>query len=261
MEIADEEAHLALAYVAAVTDRGYPLKVEEFEAYVEQPRRRRPPSRFASMVGGGAVAYLMASAGRPEPIFDWLVRVKWLDHWEDETVTVSDLGRRVLEMLDEQEVKETPASLRVFTAEDPFAYAAVVGAISATKAELLADPYFRLPQLPHILELTSVNRLLVGPGSDLTELAAAMADIPQDRSLEIRVSGKFHDRFAIPKHGAVENLGTSLNSFGKKVTAMSTMRDPGANEIRRVYRKLWDEATPLDDAVKKNKKSKKTKGS
>src|SRR6266542_3227828 len=106
MEFANEFAHRALAYVAAVSDQGYLLNENEFTEYVTSPRREEKVEYPAHVQVAAQVATLSGLSPRREPtesVLQWLVRLGWLEvdqSGEDEfVVEISPLGRRVLRIL------------------------------------------------------------------------------------------------------------------------------------------------------------------
>lgn len=246
VEIADAVAHRALRYVEAVNRQGHRLTIKEFEAYVARPEREsRTVGGLSSLVLSQSLAALSGFGGttKHEFILDWLKRVKWLSVRELK-VSLTPLGAAVLRELDAQGVDFEGPSIIVLTAANPFAYAEVVSAVSKAGTELLADPYLQLSALPMLLANTSVKRILVSPEADIVGLKIADPEASENQ-VAIRVSADFHDRFAIPTSGEVLNLGTSLNGFGKRLSVITPISPPGANEIRTAYEDLWGKADEL----------------
>jgi hypothetical protein len=252
MDIADEIAHRALSYVAAVSSNGYPLTVDEFTAYVDNPlRSRRSKGGLLSdvIMGSAATWTLMAGTTEVEPVLDWLLRLQWLDVSNDNSVRLTRLGTAVLNSLEQQKAVETTPVVSILNSEDPIAYPQVIQAIANRSKALLVDPYFRLESFPHVVHYTSVSRLLTGKRADLQGLAVARSSLPEGRSLEIRVSNEVHDRFVIPPHGDVDMLGTSLSGVGKKFTLMTSIKPPAADSVRAAHEELWSDGKNLAAAA------------
>lgn len=240
MRVADESAHRGLVYVAAVTRHGYRLSPQEFEAYMASPRRK---------AGFDPVAMMRAVMAPPESTLAWMHRVGWLQ-LDRGAVTLTPLGSAVLRSLEEEDV-EPGASVSIATTDDALAYPRVIGLIAERGEALLVDPFFRLESWLHVLNYTSVSRLLIGPNADCEALAVAAETLPEGRELEIRVSADVHDRFVVPESGSVDHMGTSLSGLGKKLTVSAPIAPPAADGIRSEVERAWGTAAPVQDAVKK----------
>lgn len=100
IRIADEDAHLALKYVAALKDQRYLLSSDEFEDFVQHPKRRVTPGH---VLGGHVLGALSRIS---EPMLDWMRRVGWL--WldrETDLIHITELGHAVLRHLEREEVE------------------------------------------------------------------------------------------------------------------------------------------------------------
>lgn len=185
-----------------------------------------------------------------ESVLEWLVRLGWLHHEDGDVVGITELGKAVLRELEAKE-REIDAPVEVvLDPEDPLSYAQLIGRVASHGKALLADPYFRLDQLLHILHRTSVTRILTSAKgkdgeSNRAALATAMATIPVDRDFEIRFNDDFHDRYVIPGQGSVDLIGTSLSGVGKKFSVVCAIQPPVADQIRKTYEELWANAKPL----------------
>lgn len=254
MEIADEVAHRALTYVAAIRDADYRLSKEEFERYASAPSRGVTRSPEGLLALEHAQKGLMSSlVGRVtedrESVLDWLARLRWLQT-TGTGVGITALGRTVLRVLDERAIAPEAAVVVLSDDQTPLAYAQVVGRISQAGEAMLVDPYFGLESILAILNWTEVSRILIGTRASLAELATAFDSFPDEQRPELHVSDRIHDRYVIPKSGSVEMLGTSLSGVGKKFTAMTRVHPPGSDAIRAAYESIWSEATPLEEAAK-----------
>jgi hypothetical protein len=251
VEIADEETHRALNYVAAVSRQGYHLNVQEFATYMEARERSVRwalnadfADTFKSTIRG------LATFGKPtvEPRVDWLCRLGWLEVDEAKTyLEITNLGLAVLRSLDEGASEPESPLVTMLDSQDPFAYAQVVGSISKKRTPLLIDPYFPLAALSHIMHFTETERILTGPkNGDLSALAVAMSALPPGRSLAVRVSDDVHDRFIVGADGPVESLGTSLSGIGRRFSVLTTINPPDADILRAACESKWANASPLD---------------
>jgi hypothetical protein len=80
----------------------------------------------------------------------------------------------------------------------------------------------------------------------ISGLEAAMPAVESDRSLEIRKSDVFHDRFVIADGGSVWFLGTSFTGLGKRLSVMVEITDPTVRQaIRSEFNSAWDDAEPV----------------
>lgn len=259
MKIADQVAHRALAYVAAVRRHGYKLSEPEFTEYIQYPLQK-----MRSGFGLADWSRLMNILEKPaETTLEWLGRVKWLSV-ENGIVDLSELGRAVLASLDEEELELEGALEITLGTEDPFSYARVIGRIAQRGDALLVDPYFKLDHLLDILVRTTVRGVLIsrktGKGQ-LAGLETAISNNSLEREFEIRVEEEFHDRYVIPRSGDVDMIGASLNGVGKKPTVMVTIKSPAADQIRRTYQELWDRASPIAAATAEEARPHKVTGS
>ena len=244
MQIADERTHRLLAYVALATGAGYPLTLRELYAYDLRPQ---PEPRGLQAV----VAALAVRPVNPESLVSWMVRAGWLTG-RDDVVRLTDLGRIVLEHLNRRDI-EAEAPIQVaLSPDDPVAYARVIERIARRGQALLVDPYFRLDHLLHIVQHSSVTRLLTSrKGGDgearASALAVALSRLNLERPFEVRISGEIHDRFVIPPSGPVDMLGTSLSGVGKALSVLIEIGEPAAGEIRRAHERIWGAATRLEE--------------
>jgi hypothetical protein len=253
MDIADAQAHLALSYVATVSDNGHRLTQREFRDYMANPQRRQTRSGgvLASVLLTNQFAELAKIYGgttTTETLLAYLCRVHWLVVDSDH-VLITGLGRAVLRSLERQAVDdETPVGVVL---NDALSYARVIGIIAAAGPSALAEPYFELEQLGAIVSQTQVERVLTHPdrGSGqgrVAALAAGLAALTPGRPFEIRCSDAMHDRFLIPESGEVRQIGTSLNHVGKRFSVSVELHDDWlAEAIRKAFEEAWIAATPV----------------
>jgi hypothetical protein len=254
LPFADESTHLALAYVAALHRHGYEVARSELAAYVESPRRHRETPGFARVLGSVVerFAQLYGAQGAPdETVTDYLVRVRWAAIDATERVTLSELGSAMLKVLDEQTTDAAAPVVSVLSDSDPLAYPVVMGQIAGMSDALLVDPYLRLEQLIHVAALTDVTRVLLCTDNlkaeERTELTLGLPLLKPPRSFDVRTVPKsaLHDRFVVPKTGAVLGIGTSLNSLGSGKLSVVTKLSDQAADVRAACEERWRSATPV----------------
>lgn len=252
MDIADEVAHRALSYVAAVSRQGYELTVDDFNAYMRSPDRRVTQSggaMLSDLLGAGSTFRSLWGSTTVEGVLEWLVRLGWIRGTDKQTVRLTSLGEAVLRSLTEQATEPDAPVLTILESNDPMAYPMLVGMLAQRGEAMLVDPYFRLESLQHVLTLTEVTRLLIGKRAELPALAAAITTLTLPRQFNVRVSDEVHDRFIVPPSGAVDHIGTSLSGAGKRLSVMTTISPPEADGVRRVCEKLWRSAFALEAAI------------
>lgn len=255
MDIADAQAHLALAYVATVSDNGHSLRRHEFRDYMANPQRIR------TTTGGVLARGVLGSLGSlsevakiygtttTEELLAYLCRVHWLlvdsDH-----VLITRLGRAVLRSLERQAIDdETPVDVVL---GDELSYARMIGKIAEAGPAALVEPYFELEQLLPIVQQTEIERVLTHPdrGSGrgrIAALTAGLAAVNTDRPFEIRTSDAIHDRFLIPNgSGDVRSIGSSLNHLGKRFSVSVELGPELAGAVRDFFEREWEAATPVE---------------
>lgn len=233
VQIVDSDAYRVLAFAGAVLDQRYKLKLGELRSYAENPRGGAPFSAVKRLAWGLWGMY-------DDPITEWLTTVGFLiHHEEDDTISLSGLGRAVLSHL-ELEKQDVGESLRItLDPNSPFPYTKVIKRIAQYDKALLVDPYFDLEQLESILFATSVSRVLTSDrraDTRLKILATASQEVRSERPLEIRISRskEMHDRYVIPSNGQVEFRYVSQR-FGKGLYGHGGDR---ATSIRRHPRQI-----------------------
>jgi len=250
MNITDEIGHRALSYISALNQQGYKVSVGELNAYIENPMRR---SQWSISFTEAFKKILF----EPESVVDHFLRIGWIKRTvlkkgspsNADKVELTKLGSAVLKLLNQQELIAEPSAVIVLKADDFLSYSRVISKISEYNECLLADPYFRIDNLPDLINHTSCNRILTSEliqKRDKVALTIALKEVAE-KKIEIRVSNAkdFHDRFIIPQLGPVIFVGTSINSINQKFSVIGEISDPVAGEIRKAYEKFWVEAISL----------------
>lgn len=265
MDLADEIAHRALAYVAATQRQGYVMTVDELEAYMARPGRRPGTSgtpgrpgrtvrttnieRALGQMARGAIEptlkALAASAARsleieeqyiegtpgtpgtpPETTTDWLTRLRWL-RADDQRVRTTSLGDAMLRHLEQTSLEEEIPVSVLLDQGDELAEARVISQIAEVGPCAVVDRFFSIDSLLHIVHSTQVEMVLTGTTdrAKLAGLEVALPGLNIDRAFEIRKSDVFHDRFVIPTAGPVWLLGTSFTGLGRRLSMLIELRD------------------------------------
>ena len=253
MRVASDTVHRLLAYLAALGAHGAQPSVSELDAYAEEDEPRMAPSSYVDQ---------QSAFYEPEEwTWHWahyLRRRGWVsvgDHGGSRTgdapVSITSLGRHLLRHLDDEAVVGDVRAVSIL-ARGPAAYGRVIGRIAEHDRPLLVDAYFDETSLSDIVLHTTVSRLLLsdkggkrGASRVAAVIGAAGRFSLDGRPLEIRCSGDLHDRFVVPAAGAVDAIGTSLNSADRHITTYVTIGGPEAGDLRLHVEGLWDAARPL----------------
>ncbi len=276
MDLIDQTAHLALAYVEAVKQQGHTMTPYELEAYVAARRRwpgvQATPPRTVTSTNVGRVIQQMSHQtldafrkafqealepiqeerpGKPgvpaEPVVDWLSRLGWIA-MRSERVEITKLGEAMLAHFELETLEEEIPVAVVLNQGDQLASARVIQKIAELGPCAVVDPYFSIESLIEVLQLTEVHRVLTGTkdAGKLAGLAAALGSQPPARLFEVRKSATFHDRFVIPDDGPLLFLGTSFTGFGKQLSLMVQLGDEKVESILRAeFERSWQVAEPI----------------
>lgn len=263
VNIASDETHRALVYLAATARLGRPIPVETFDAYAEAPDPRPAQYKMTGGITASARMYeqMITSSiqgtrtliARAEKMSTYLSRVGWATI-ENETIAPTALGNAVLQALNTPVVDvsvEDPITV-VIDPEDPLAYAKVFGLIASRDAGLIVDPYLALPEFYQVADLPAVTRVLTSDHdmkSKRPVIAQALAAIERDLEVGYVPLKRLHDRFFIPDEGDVLVFGSSLNSIARRPGVVTPLADDTASgAIRSAYEQLWRDATLIKPA-------------
>lgn len=245
-----------LAYVEAVRRQGYPLRIPEFTAYANQWDQKityagvdtelmRAMEQMKSMA---SMAFIGNGRRQVEPMIDYLVRVKWLSK-EEGRVDITALGKAVLREanapLPDSDVGSTLEV--VIDPADPFAYAQLMSKITGFDSCMIVDPYLDGEQLMTLAGFGSVTRILTGDRKlgKLKPLFGILVDKAPHLDVRWMEQSTLHDRYAIPGHGHVYMLGSSLNTIAKRFGVATTFEPSTSKLISEQYDALWEKAQPL----------------
>ena len=246
MEIEDD-ARRALEFLRALGVEGHAPTIEELEAYVLQPGRKRGgaipkalldqadqlKSAWSSVLGV-MVPY------KGESVAGHLERVRWAEV-RDGRIRATALGDAVLRATEASlAAPELPVAL-ILGRDDKLAYARVIGAMAGMNARVLIDPYLNLEGLGDVLKHTTVDRILVGQQKERkAELAVAVRRLGANREVEIRASSAFHDRFVFGDDGHVHVMGTSLNGVGVRLSVMVRLEEAEVvGAVKSAFESAW----------------------
>lgn len=253
MRVASETVHRLLAYLAALGSHGAAPTVGELDAYAEDDEPTMAPSWYVDQ---------RDAAYEPEEwTWQWahyLRRRGWAEVGDDggsgsrsAPVRITELGRNLLRHLDDEGAATDARSVELL-ASGPAAYGRVIGRIAEHDRPLLVDAYFDDSSLSDIVLQTTVSRLLLsdkggnrGRARVAAVIGAAGKFSLEGRPLEIRSSGELHDRFVVPASGAVDAIGTSLNSADRHLTTYVKIGGSEGARIREHVEHLWGSATRL----------------
>ncbi|MCC4247482.1 hypothetical protein [Microbacterium testaceum] len=255
MDLVDDEAHRALAYIDAVTRFGSRLSVPELHRYLDGPNRRRGGTPIAmrqilaTLLESIRDVHLETTPG--ESAADFLKRVGWVSVSDGEAVTLTGLGRAMLahaERPPSVTASDNPMVVQI-DPEDPVAYVRVFELMSTHGPGMLIDPYLDFERLADLAEISEVTRVLTSDRTERKRLEHLRRILPEVPSIAIRVAGKsaLHDRFFMPDQGPVFVLGSSLNSISKRPGVITPVADALASgAMRNEYEELWKQAEPLE---------------
>jgi hypothetical protein len=258
VDIADRDAHRLLAYIAAVNDQGASLPGNLAEEYGRQAEREiiRVRDSFALKDMRQALAtFQLAFAGSTEPEgwIRYLQRLGWARieaHDGSHCVALTQLGRAVLRHLEQRQVPTDEAVAITVMADDPLSYAQMMGRVAGHQDAMLVDAYLTADALFPLLARTRVTRFLTSrKGRDqnqrIVEMMSLLERFNIGRTVQLRASNDFHDRYIIPRSGPVETLGTSMGSIGKYISTYTPLGEPVASVIREAHEAMWIEAEVL----------------
>lgn len=258
MELADEDTHLALMYVAAATRNGGRLSAAQLEAYIAAPERGRAKyansmlNSLSKQIAAGLGGVLASEKIRDgETMTAFLSRISWLDSSDMDAIRLSGLGKAILAELNNPKIdisSDSPISV-VINPTDPFAYVRVFELISTQSSGLIIDPYFGFSELTDISDIQVVRRVLMSDHDLKTKrpiferALGLLPDPPEVRYLPLK---DLHDRFFIADVGDVLVFGSSLNSISKRPGVVTPIADETASgAIRNSYEQLWLTASQI----------------
>lgn len=243
MEIVGDSAHRVLAYIEAMNRQGCPLTRAQVNAYAEG----WAPIRTIT----GASAYRlyledldsMEQDTVTETMTAYLLRLGWINFKDVNLVTPTRLGLAVLrEANSPQPDSDAGSTLEiVIDPSNPFAYAQLMAKITSLGDCLIVDPYLDEQQLLTIARFTNVTRVLTGDKNLKAKGPVFGLVLQAAQHLEVRTvkQGELHDRFAIPAHGSVYMLGSSLNSIAKRFGVATTLEESSSRLISDNYQTIW----------------------
>lgn len=106
---------------------------------------------------------------------------------------------------------------------------------------LIVDPYLDEQQLLTLASFTNVTRILTGDKHLKAKGPVFGLVLQAAPHLEVRTvkQGDLHDRFAIPAHGSVYMLGSSLNAIAKRFGVATTLEVSSSRLISENYETTW----------------------
>ena len=241
-------------YLASIEAQGYEATEDELEAYAQKPDRGE--GRYGSFMSEYMSSFrslrgwVDQELEPPESMTTYLLRLRWVQR-HGGRLRLTRLGQAMARALEQETVTGDAVLTVVLQPDDPIALARVVERFARAGDALLVEPYFRLEHLLLVTNSTEITRVLTSERTnqaDRSALKTGVEALTLARRFEVRVTGReLHDRGLIPPAGNATLIGSSLNSVGRVVTVMTEV-DDGADQLRSVYERMWDEATHLASA-------------
>jgi hypothetical protein len=188
-----------------------------------------------------------------ETYSDHLTRLKWASTHSDGLLATA-AGRAMLQALDTESSAIDSGFLQtVLGASDPIAYARVLGVIGDLGPVMIIDPYLKLEQLPDLLRLSNVTRILSSTESKpldrkATPFAAAMTMATHSVGVRLVEGKELHDRYFVPDDGPVHMISTSMNGIGIRVSVITPLDDPASAAVRAEHERIWTAATSVESS-------------
>ncbi|MFC3295381.1 hypothetical protein [Clavibacter michiganensis] len=260
MKLAEEEAHLALKYISAVTKYGAQISSTQIIEYVRAPLRKRPTvSSLNTLTLGRQFALQLqrqfadvpVRAG--EDIVEYMSRLGWVDSREAAAVRLTPTGDAMPRHLDAPPPEPLADSDSVLSViidpEDPVAYVRILDFLASLGNGLLVDPYLDARQLGDLCSSSSVRRVLTSDHQlrqKRDSLARTLGVFNEPPRLRYVNRKELHDRFYITESGDVLIFGSSLNSITKRPGVITPIADEAASTaIREKYAEIWKTGTDI----------------
>jgi hypothetical protein len=244
MEILTEDQHRALAFIEACNSQGHFPTDSDVERWLAEPAQ--PVPRGAVL--GATHSLFRVLYGFQGSVTDQLVRLRWVTEAAGRLFT-EDLGRALLQDAEAKTAEVMSSTTVVLGSDNPLAYATLMSELAAAGAGLLVDPYIRREQLLHVVQDTTLSRLLIsqkiGP-RDLASVRSFLGYIPAGRELEVRVASEAHDRYLKGEDGRVF-IGGSMGmvSLQKATTVFTPVPEDSREMIGKMLEDQWAAAEAL----------------
>lgn len=256
-QLASADVHQALQYLAAVNHAGYQPSAAELNAYGEQPGRTSHVVGSASLAAqfDGLARTFAEWVGRREleAYSAHFLRLKWASNPTGGFV-ITELGEAVLAALDaEANANDSEFLQTVLGADDPIAYARAIAVLADLGPVMIVDPYVKLDQLPDLLRLSNVTRILSSTerkplDQKATPFAAAATMAKHDVGIRLDEGNKLHDRYFVPDDGLVYMISTSMNSISaSRISVITPLDEQASAAVRAAQEAIWDGASPVAD--------------
>lgn len=242
MEIVGDSAHRVLAYIEAMNRQGSPLTRGQVDAYAEGWAQIR------TVTGASAFRLFLEDPDSmeqdtvTETMTAFLLRLGWIKK-DLNVFSPTRLGLAVLrEANSPQPNSDAGSTLEVLIdPSNPFAYAQLMAKITSLGDCLVVDPYLDEQQLLTLAGFPNVTRILTGDKNLKAKGPVFGLVLQAAPHLEVRTvkQGELHDRFAIPAHGSVYMLGSSLNSIAKRFGVVTTLEEGSSRLISDNYESIW----------------------
>jgi hypothetical protein len=241
MEILTEDQHRALAFIDACNNQRYAPSADEVERWLEEPATPPGPWNFAAR-------WTRTGLERGK-VTDQLVRLGWVLGDGGGLYTLP-LGQALLQDAEVKTAEVLAATTVILGSNDPLAYGTLMSELAAAGAGMLVDPYIRREQLLHLVQDTTLDRLLISRKvgkRDLAGVRALLGHLPAGRELEVRVAAEAHDRYLKAEDGGVFVIGSSMGmvSAQKATTVFTPIPSDGREVIGKMLEDQWAASQPL----------------
>lgn len=246
MNILTEEQHRALAFIEACNSHGYGPEPDEVARWLAEPRKP-----LSDMYAAMASFSMLGGVLHRGAVTDQLVRLGWVYRADARTrLFISELGEALLRDADAKSAEVTASATVVLGSDNPLSYAALMSELAAAGSGLLIDPYIRREELMHIVQDTTLTRLLVSEKVKEHNVAAMrsfLGYVPADRGLDVRIVSEGHDRYMKAEDGQVFIIGSSMNmvALQKATTVFVPVPEGSCEMFDKLVEDQWSAGEPL----------------
>jgi len=251
VDILTKEQKRALGFVDACNRSGYQPTHNELLLWLSSPTPRTPQPQFTRNLARMAIQFAAGfNMEGGEDSVEHLVRIGWL---RGVRLQVTALGIALLRSSERTDVEDDGVDVVALGREDPLSYPRLMAHVAEMDDAILVDPYLRVDELHHIVELTTVSRILLSKqhkGSKDVRAAIAVYLGSRDlaRPVDVRASADddVHDRF-IANAQVVKMIGHSLNGIAARTASSLVVPLPqaAADGMRQKIEAWWEAAEAI----------------
>ena len=239
MKLLSPEQYRALAFVQVLNNQEVHPTIADIDA-------------FARIKGAGGFAFF----GWENSPGGFLVQTRLIIDADGAYIT--EAGAAILADADAGGVKTADAVEVAGRMNDPFFYAHVLTQIDSVESSLVIDPYLPSRDLPQLLQLNNVNRVLTLRRASGKNIAGESVD---QRHTNLRVSAgarpevevrfvedgsrELHDRLVLARDGS-SGLMLGTSSGGTQMTVITRLSPDTARVLISHYEPLWEDGSRVD---------------